>query len=378
MGEILSFPGLGLQFQINRVAFMIGNMQIYWYGIIIAAAFLLGSAYILARCKTFGLDGDRLLDVLLGGVILGIVGARVYYVLFQWDTYGLNPVSILNIRNGGIAFYGGLIGGVLGGVIVCIWRKVRILPALDLGMCGMLIGQAVGRWGNFVNMEAFGSNTSLPWGMTSDSIYWYLRQNLNELGALGVNIDPTMPVHPTFFYESMWCVIGFLFLLWFTKRRRFDGQMTLIYLCWNGLGRFFIEGMRTDSLMLGTMRVSQILALLLVLACGVTLAAVTSKIKRANDPEYLKLYVDTDEGRAVVAGEFYKKKIVEPEESATEESATEEAETEPEVETDTEVEPETETEPELEVEPETAEPEAADEAASDKAGEEAREDGGNN
>lgn len=358
MTEILFFPGLGLQFEINRVAFMLGSRPIYWYGIIVAAAFLLGSAFVLARSKTFGLDSDRLMDAILGAVVLGIIGARAYYVMFRWDTYSQNPISALYIWEGGIAFYGGLIGGILGGVLVCKWRKVKILPALDLGMCGMLIGQAIGRWGNFVNIEAFGSNTSLPWGMTSDSISWYLRQNVAELNSLNVQIDPAMPVHPTFLYESIWCILGLLFLMWFTKRRRFDGEMTLIYLCWNGLGRFFIEGMRTDSLMLGTMRVSQVLALLLVLACGVTLAVISSKIKRANDPEFLMLYVNTDEGKAVIAGEFYKKKSPEKENLANEKSEEVSA-------TDTEADTAEETETEAEAGDEETKPEES-------------EDGGNN
>lgn len=312
MSEVLSFPALGLEFALNRVAFSVGGKPIYWYGIIIALAFLAAAAYVLTRARTFGLDNDRVMDVILGSVILGIIGARLYYVAFEWDTYAKNPISILNVREGGIAIYGGIIGGVIAAAIMCRWRKVKLLPMLDLAAGGLLLGQSIGRWGNFVNMEAFGSNTTVPWGMTSSSISWYLSQNMSHLSQIGVTVNPNMPVHPTFLYESLWCILGFLFIAWFTSRRRFDGQLILIYFGWYGLGRFFIEGLRTDSLMLGTMRISQIVALLCVIAsiCGLSLTL--SKIRRSNDPEFMKLYVGTDEGKAVLAGEFYKKKDAAP------------------------------------------------------------------
>lgn len=325
MPEILSFPGLGLQFEINRIAFSIGSRPIYWYGIIIALAFLAAASYALTRAKVFGLDNDRVMDVILGAVILGIVGARLYYVVFRWDTYMENPLSIFDLRAGGIAIYGGIIGGVIAAMIVCKWRQVKLLPMLDLAAGSLLLGQAIGRWGNFINIEVFGGNTSAPWGMTSPSISWYLKQNIGDLQRIGMSVDPSLPVHPTFFYESAWCLLGFIFMLWYTSRRRFDGELGLIYLGWYGLGRFFIEGLRTDSLLLGTMRVSQILALLCVIASVIALVSVRSKIKRANDPEYLKLYVETDEAAAILRGEFYKKKdAAKAEEQSADEVDTEE------------------------------------------------------
>lgn len=336
MSEALSFPGLGLEFAINRVAFSIGNMPIYWYGIIIAAAFLAAAAYALSRSRAFGLDSDRVIDVILCGVLFGIVGARLYYVAFQWDTYADNLMSVFDIRSGGIAVYGGIIGGVIAGMLACKWRKVKMMPMLDLAAGSLFLGQAIGRWGNFVNIEAFGSNTDVPWGMASPSISWYLQQNSADLAKLGVTVDPNMPVHPTFFYESMWCLLGFLFIAWFTSRRRFDGQIWLIYLGWYGLGRFFIEGLRTDSLMLGSMRVSQIVALLCVLASAFAFFTTLSKIRRANDPDYMMLYVNTDEGKSVLAGTFYKKKDQaeqeKPEESAKDESGKSEENTIPDTE----------------------------------------------
>lgn len=308
MSEILSFPGLGLEFELDGVAFTVGGLPIYWYGVTIAAAFLLGALYVMRRVRAFGLDADRMMDVILGGVVLGIVCARLYYVAFSWDTYKDNPMLILNIRTGGIAIYGAIIGAVIATVLMCRWRRVKLLPTLDLGLGGVLLGQAVGRWGNFFNMEAFGSNTTLPWGMTSPTIVRYLEQNQRSLEAIGVAVDPQMPVHPTFFYESLWCLLGFLFIAWYTGRRRYDGELTLIYLGWYGLGRFFIEGLRTDSLLIGTIRVSQLLALLCVVASVIAMAAIRSRIRREGDPDYLPLYVNTDEGKAVLAGEFYKKK----------------------------------------------------------------------
>lgn len=320
MSETVSFPGLGLEFNMDRVAFTLFGRSIYWYGIIIAVAFLLGALYVMKRVKTFGLDSDRVMDVVLGGVLLGIVGARLYYVLFSWDTYKDNPVRIFDIRAGGIAIYGGVIGALVAAVIICKWRKVKLLPALDLAAAALFLGQAIGRWGNFINVEAFGSNTTAPWGMTSSSVVWYLQQHRADLAAIGVTVDPNLPVHPTFFYESMWCLLGFLFLCWYTSRRRFDGELSLIYIGWYGLGRFFIEGLRTDSLLLGSIRVSQIVALLCVIASALIMVSVRSKIRRSNDPGFMPLYVNTPEGQLVVAGEFYKKKEKAEEKTEAEES----------------------------------------------------------
>lgn len=321
MSETLSFPGLGLEFDINRVAFTVFGISIYWYGVLIAAGFLLGAVYTLRRVKTFGLDGDRFMDLILGGIVFGIICARLYYVIFSWDTYADDPISVFYVRKGGLAIYGGVIGVGIAALLVCRWRKIKRLPALDLGVGGLFIGQAIGRWGNFVNIEAFGSNTTLPWGMHSNSIEYYLQSQQAHLASIGVTVDPSMPVHPTFLYESVWCLLGFLFVAWYTKRRRFDGELSLFYIGWYGLGRFFIEGLRTDPLLIGTVRVSQIVALLCVIASAVMLIMVHSRIRRANDPCYLPLYVNTPEGQAVVSGEFYKKKPAVKDDEAEADSA---------------------------------------------------------
>ncbi len=294
MTNTVSFPGLGLEFTVNRVAFSIGPLTITWYGLLIAAGILLAMCFAFYQCKKFGIIADKLMDAALGGVVGGIIGARLYYVAFRWEDYRDNLANIFKTWEGGMAIYGGLIGGLLVGLLVAKLRHIRLLPAMDVTVMGFLIGQSVGRWGNFVNIEAFGGNTDLPWGMTSPVITSYLREHLSDLTALGMNIDPTAPVHPTFLYESIWCALGFLLLFLYSKHRRFDGEIFLLYSAWYGLGRFFIEGLRTDSLLIGQIRVSQLLAWLLALAAAITWIVVTVRVRGAHDPEYLKLYAQTD------------------------------------------------------------------------------------
>ena len=323
----VSFPGLGLDFEVNRVAFSIGDLPVYWYGILIALGFILAILYVSRRAREFGVDADRMLDVILGGAIGGIVGARAYYVILQWDYYGQNLSQIFNTRSGGMAIYGGLIGGVLIGLLMCKIRRVKFMPALDLVVGGFLIGQGIGRWGNFVNIEAFGANTSLPWGMSSSVITDYLTQHEAELEAIGMDIDPNMPVHPTFLYESLWCLLGFAFIAWYTRRRKFDGELTLLYMMWYGAGRAVIEGLRTDSLMIpGTLlRASQVLAAAMVVVAAIIWIVKTSKVKKAGGRQ---LFVDSEQGQLVARGEFYKKKA---DAGQTEEPAAASAAVEPEV-----------------------------------------------
>lgn len=194
------------------MAFQIGPITANWYGVIIAAGFLVAIIYSFARMKKFGLNEDRTLDVIIAGIIGGIVGARLYYVIFAFDEFKGDPLKIFRIWEGGLAIYGGIIGAILVGWLFCYIRKVKFLPLLDMVGSGFLIGQAIGRWGNFVNIEAFGSNTTLPWGMTSDKIVNYLTYKAPELAEIGITVDPNMPVHPCFLYESIWCLIGFILL----------------------------------------------------------------------------------------------------------------------------------------------------------------------
>lgn len=329
MNEIISFPGLGLEFSIDRVAFTLFGKPIYWYGVIIAVGFLLAVVYTMRRVKEFGLDSDRVIDVLLGSVVTGMIGARIYYVVFSWDMYKNNLLDVFKIWNGGIAIYGGVIGALLGGWLFCRLRRVKFLPMCDLCAAGLMLAQGIGRWGNFVNGEAFGSVTNLPWRMVSayeggagtTKIQSYLASLPEEtLSALGENVG----VHPTFFYESVWCILGFFFLMWLTSRRRFDGELILAYAAWYGAERAVVEGLRTDSLMLGNLRISQFVAVITCLTALVLLFMIRSRIRRSNDPEYRKLYVHTEEAEQIRQGTFYQKKAKAGKGEGLEEKAAEE------------------------------------------------------
>lgn len=310
--EILRFPGLGWEFPISRVAVSIGSLEIYWYGVIIAVGFGLGLWVYLSHNRSCGIHPDEGLDIILWSMLGAIVGARAYYVAFQWDHYKDNLKEIFNLRGGGLAIYGGIIGALIVAFIVCRSKKLPMLPVADAAFPGVMLGQAIGRWGNFFNMEAFGTNTTLPWGMTSDTISNYLSRHQAALLAQGVVVDPAMPVHPTFLYESLWNLIGVaVLLLWLFPRRSYDGQITLGYTAWYGLGRFFVEGLRTDSLMWGSVRVSQALGgVLFIVAAGLMLAIflwsrkpmTLEYIEGEKKPRFvLRRYVDTEESRQRMA-----------------------------------------------------------------------------
>ena len=243
----ISFPGLGIEVDPSD-GFFIGNFEIKWYAVIIACGMLLAVIYALRRCKEFGLTHDDIYNIVLVGIPSSIIGARAYYVIFEWEHYfgaGIPWYKCLMIRDGGLAIYGGVIGAVVSAMIYCLTgkrRKAKLLPYLDIAGLGLLIGQAVGRWGNFFNREAHGGETES-----------FLRMGLIEGGR-------QIYVHPTFLYESVWNLIGLLLLHFLSKKRKFDGQVFLYYLAWYGLGRAFIEGLRTDSLYIGSFRVSQLLA----------------------------------------------------------------------------------------------------------------------
>lgn len=256
----VQFPGLGLEFTINRVALSIGGFNIYWYGVIIAVGMLLALLYAFRNAVDFGIDSDRLVDVVAIGTVMAIVCARIYYVAMAPFEYQ-SVWEMIDIRLGGIAIYGAVIGAFLFGGLAARWRKVPLLPLFDLVALGFLIGQGVGRWGNFVNQEAFGTNTTLPWGMYSEGTQAYLQSVQVTLPA-GMTVDPSLPVHPTFLYESLWCLVGFIALALYVKHRRFHGQIFLMYAIWYGLGRGWIEGLRTDSLLIGSsgLRASQLVA----------------------------------------------------------------------------------------------------------------------
>ncbi len=291
------FPHLGIDVKIDSTAFTIFGMQVQWYGLIITFGLILAMIVGFRNMRRVGIDPDRAIDAVIGGIIGGLIGARAYYVIFNWDQYAGNWKEILNTRNGGLAIYGGLIGAILVGGIVAKLRKVKLLPMLDLVGVGFLLGQGIGRWGNFTNQEAFGYNTDSIFGMTGGKIQYWIYENYTAVG------DPTLsyeyPVHPCFLYESVWCLIGFaLLLLTLKKWRKFDGQIFLMYIGWYGLGRFFIEGLRTDSLMMGTLRASQMLAAVCVIAAVLMLIIFGSTVKRMG-VDYV-LYCNTKESKQLL------------------------------------------------------------------------------
>ena len=241
----ITFPNLGITVNPNPVAFTLFGKDIYWYGIIIAMGFLLAVCYMMYRAKSFGLTQDDVLDMVLWAVPIGVVCARLYYCIFYWELYVDDPISILYIWEGGLAIYGGIIGGAITLLVVAKVKKIPPLVMLDVASMGVIIGQLVGRWGNFMNREAHGAVT--------DSFF--------KMGLQDASGAVTY-YQPTFLYESVWNLIGFIGLHLFVKKRKFDGEVFLLYVAWYGLGRAWIEGLRTDSLYLFStgIRVSQLVA----------------------------------------------------------------------------------------------------------------------
>lgn len=226
---------------IDPVAFTIFGIEIRWYGIIIACGMTLALIMGYYRAPSQAVDKEDILDILLPSIPMGIVGARLYYVLFHLESFR-SLGDVLNIRSGGLAIHGGLILGIATAIVVCKIKKLRVLRVFDLLAPSVAIAQAIGRWGNFMNGEAHGGPTDLPW-------------------AINVN---GQSVHPTFLYESLWCLALCIFLLWFTRRKRFHGELTILYFVLYSIERFFVEGLRTDSLMLGPLKQAQVLSLTLI------------------------------------------------------------------------------------------------------------------
>ena len=251
--SVISFPSLGIEIDPAR-ALTLGPVSINLYGLIIACGLLLAVVYATKRSRQFGLKSDDLIDGVLFIVPFAIICARLYYCIFEWDSYKDNPIEILYIWNGGLAIYGGVIGAALGIIVFSKVKKVNIGAVLDITSLGFLIGQSIGRWGNFFNREAFGAET--------DS---FLRMGLTNARTGAITY-----VHPTFLYESLWNAAGFALIHFLSKKRKYDGQVALLYVAWYGLGRTFIEGLRQDSLYWGNFRVSQMLA---AISCFAAVAA---------------------------------------------------------------------------------------------------------
>lgn len=223
----------------DPVAFSIWGLEVRWYGIIIALAVVLGTILALREARRRGLNEDTLLDFLLFAIPGAIIGARVYYVVFSWDYYKNNPSQILNIRGGGLAIHGAVIAGIIIALIFCKLKKINFWTIGDIVAPSLILGQAIGRWGNFANQEAHGGPTDLPWGIIIDGV----------------------KVHPTFLYESIWNFLVFIFLMWYRKRAKVEGEVFLLYIILYSLARGLIEGLRTDSLMWGNFRVAQLVSL---------------------------------------------------------------------------------------------------------------------
>lgn len=227
----------------NPTAFTVFGIDIMWYAVIITSAMIVGVLFSIKDGEKQGFVGDHLLDLMLVALPLAIIGARAYYVIFNFEIYRDNIINIFNIRQGGLAIHGGLIGGFVGGYIVSTKKKFNIFKVADIISPYLILGQAIGRWGNYINQEAHGGPTNMPWGIMVDGVR----------------------VHPTFLYESVWNIMIFFVLKKISKNKKYDGQMAGAYLILYSIGRFFIEGMRTDSLMIGPLRIAQVISILLVL-----------------------------------------------------------------------------------------------------------------
>ena len=275
----ISFPGLGIDIDPVR-QFSLGPLTIHMYGIVIAFGLVLAVIYAMRRAPKFGLTEDHILDGVLWVTPFAILCARAYYCAFSWELYADNPISVLYIWQGGIAIYGGVLGAVLGIIVFCKIKKLSLGATLDLVLLGFLIGQAIGRWGNFFNREAFGAET----------------ESFLRMGLFDTTTGAVVYHHPTFLYESVWNALGFVVLHFLSKKREYDGQIALGYAFWYGLGRFFIEGLRTDSLYIpGTaIRVSQLLAAISCLTAAAVL--IYFLLKPPAKPLFVNRVLNTDQG----------------------------------------------------------------------------------
>jgi phosphatidylglycerol:prolipoprotein diacylglycerol transferase len=267
----ITFPGFGWEFNPSR-GFQIGNFTIYYYGVIIAFGLMLAVIYGMRRCKQFGFKEDDILDGVLWVTPFAIICARAYYCIFSWEHYAHDPISVLYIWKGGLAIYGGVLGAIVGVAVFTRIKRIKLAALFDLVSLGFLIGQGIGRWGNFFNREAFGAET----------------QSFLRMGLYNVITGAVKYYHPTFLYESVWNAVGFVLLHFLSKHRKYDGQIALGYVAWYGLGRTMIEGLRTDSLMWGDFRVSQVLA---AVSCVAAVVVLLVQWFKPHDPA--KLFVNS-------------------------------------------------------------------------------------
>ena len=242
----------------SRVAFSIFGLDIMWYGVLMASAMILCVFLALKEGKRVKISEDDILNLAIIAIPCGLLGARLYYVIFNWSWYSEHMSEILNFRGGGMAIHGALIGGILAGFIYTKIKKINFFKMADTVMIGIPLGQAIGRWGNYINGEAHGGPTSLPWGIMVDGV----------------------KVHPTFLYESIWDLGIFIFLWFFRKHKKYEGQLAIYYLILYSLGRFFIEGLRTDSLMIGPLRMAQVISITTIIVCLILHKILSKKNKK--------------------------------------------------------------------------------------------------
>ena len=263
----ITFPSLGISLDPPKF-FSLGPVTVYYYGAIIAFGLILAVLYACRRSKEFGIREDDLIDGVLWVTPFAIVCARAYYVIFSWQSYVEDPITVFYIWEGGLAIYGGVLGAIIGVAVFSAIKKIKLATILDMVLLGFLIGQSIGRWGNFFNREAFGAETDT-----------FLR-----MGLKNIYTETVTYYHPTFLYESVWNALGFVILHFLSKRRQYDGQIALGYAAWYGLGRCIIEGLRTDSLWWGPFRVSQVLA---AVSCLIAVILLIRNAFRQHDPKNL-------------------------------------------------------------------------------------------
>ena len=285
----VSFPGLGIEpFHMDRIAFSLFGIDVNWYGLIITCGMILAVLYALWHAKHEGVKSDDIIDLALALIFCGVIGARLYYVIMEFDQYlvsggtflqnlGGTLYNVIAIWNGGLAIYGGIIAGFLAAMVVARAKRIPFPVIADIAGPAVMVGQIIGRWGNFVNVEAYGAETTLPWRMG-------VLYSFND----GVSFVSEKFVHPTFIYESLWNLLGLILITYFYKKKKFHGQMFLSYMTWYGFGRMLIEGLRADSLYVGSIRISQLVGFVTFVVGAVLIIDNLRRVKRnvpADEPE---------------------------------------------------------------------------------------------
>ena len=286
-GTDISFPNLGITLENVKSGFDIFGFHIAFYGVIIAFGMMAGFLLVSYQAKKTGQNTEMYLDFALYAIICAVIGARVYYVIFSWDEYKNNPIEVFNIRGGGLAIYGGVIAGIITAIVFSKVRKVKFTLLADTACLGLITGQIIGRWGNFFNTEAFGGYAGnslfamqIPW---EKAVIHMSEKSAEQLSAYVA--DGTILVHPTFLYESLWNLCALIFLLWYSNHKKFDGEIILLYLFLYGVGRGWIEGLRTDQLLLwGTqIPVSQGLAIFMAVGAAIAIFVIRMKMRKTTE-----------------------------------------------------------------------------------------------